>query len=68
MYSRGFTLIEKLAETQMLDSMELLELLAMLEAERMTEGRGISYDNPFSPANRSICMTVVREHTQIYAI
>lgn len=40
MYSRGFTLIEKLAETQMLDSMELLELLAMLEAERMTEGRG----------------------------
>ena len=40
MYSRGFTLIEKLAEEHALDTMELLELLAMLEAERMAEGRG----------------------------
>lgn len=40
MYSKGFSLIEKLAEEHTLDTMELLELLAMLEAERMAEGRG----------------------------
>lgn len=40
MYSRGFALIEKLAEIHMLDTMEFLELLAMLEAERMKDGRG----------------------------
>ena len=40
MYSRGIALIEKLAEEHALDTMEMLELLSLLEAERMAEGRG----------------------------
>ena len=40
MYRRGFDLIERLAETHTLDTMELLELLALLEAERAADGRG----------------------------
>ena len=41
MYSRGMALIERLAEHHWLDTMELLELLSLLEAERMAEGRGV---------------------------
>ncbi len=40
MYSRGLALIEKLSEEHALETKEILELLAMLEAERGADGRG----------------------------